>query len=410
MKNSMMKKIALTVAAVLIGTVLLPAAVFADDNAQQECSLKITAGSVLNGKAEEANEFSFSLCENGNVLETVGNGPAAEWIIGQPKTEDMIGTVDFTALTYTKENIGEHVYTVSETADTEKYSTNKATFTITVLVLDTENGLQTVVTSVKAQHGTNEKDLECLDLTASNLLFGNVLKQIGTAYTRDDSSEKAADTTASGSTAAPAASVNQETAAATVESPEAAGAAAAAEETETAVTGTDAEETAAEDTKAEDTASAEAENDDAVVAETANQASEEVTEAADNEENVQAVSGAEAPAVRTAAETQAAEDVNTETADTAAAEDKNTVQETSVQETAVAENTGITETVNTETKVSNAATAVKTGTAVTKTAAYAPSASTGSSSSVQSNTVYIIIVAAGLLAIAAVIITRKKSA
>ena len=91
--------------------------------------------------------------------------------------------------------------------------------------------------------------------------------------------------------------MNQETAAATVESPEAAGAAAAAEETETAVTGTDAEETAAEDTKAEDTASAEAENDDAVVAETANQASEEVTEAADNEENVQAVSGAEAPTV-----------------------------------------------------------------------------------------------------------------
>ena len=168
------EKIALTVAAVLIGTVLLPAAVLQMITLSRNAPLKITAGSVLNGKAEEANEFSFSLCENGNVLETVGNGPAAEWIIGQPKTEDMIGTVDFTALTYTKENIGEHVYTVSETADTEKYSTNKATFTITVLVLDTENGLQTVVTSVKAQHGTNEKDLECLDLTASNLFFGNV--------------------------------------------------------------------------------------------------------------------------------------------------------------------------------------------------------------------------------------------
>ena len=105
-----------------------------------EGELEFAGRKTLENKTLEANQFTFTVSENGEVIQTVTNGAD--------------GKIAFKKITYTLDNTGKHVYTVKETTTGANGITVDVTeYEVTVVVTDKGDG------TLDVQYSSNAKAL-----------------------------------------------------------------------------------------------------------------------------------------------------------------------------------------------------------------------------------------------------------
>ncbi|MGN0363834.1 MAG: Spy0128 family protein, partial [Bilifractor sp.] len=145
-------------------------------------SITLTGTKTLTGRTLKSNEFHFTVKEGDEVVSTGSNAAPEDG------SKDNTGVISFSPIQYTQDNVGEHIYTVTEDATTlGGIAPNTQSFTVVVNVTDNGDGsLKAEVVSDSSQSiaftNTYTANGEAV-LTASKSLVGKKLE--ANAYSFD---------------------------------------------------------------------------------------------------------------------------------------------------------------------------------------------------------------------------------
>ncbi|MBP3541738.1 MAG: BspA family leucine-rich repeat surface protein [Clostridia bacterium] len=100
---------------------------FTNEYNPNKTSVTLRASKLMDGTGAEANAFTFTLSENGSVLQTKQNAAG--------------GSIIFDMIEYGKDDVGTHTYTIAEvTGKDGTINYDKASYTVTVTVADDAQG------------------------------------------------------------------------------------------------------------------------------------------------------------------------------------------------------------------------------------------------------------------------------